>query len=336
MQEAADMMKIIFRFFLAMLFACSDLRTHSDKFPPGYAMVILKRDGKMKKSFEGYADIKKKIKITSETKFRLASLTKAFTAMSILLLEQEGKIQPDDKVTKFLPELSPLVKDIRIKHLVHHTSGLPYFGELCHRGKFKSPVTNKEVLNWLKGQKTTVYPPGSKYEYSNTGYVVLAEVVSRISAKSFPEFVEQKIFLPLDMKNSTFITFDNESRIAKAHAYPDEEDSCNYTWGEDGIYTTLDDYIKWTRAITTNILLKEKFRRKIFQADGSYSYGWTQEKTPYGSALSHYGWWAGFRTHARYYGQDGIWIIVLSNYRYIPMEEIIKSAETEAFRDSTI
>lgn len=263
-------------------------------------IVTVVNDGEIQKmTIEGYVDRK--------TMFRLASLTKAFTGMSILILEEQNKIHEDDYVVKYIPEI-PLFKGIRIKHLVHHTSGLPYFGELCKEKG--SPVTNRDVLNWLKEQKQTRFEPGLKYEYSNTGYIVLAEIISRISGKSYSEFVTEKIFLPLGMNDSVFHKKD-----------PENANTCNFTMGEDGIYTTIDDYMKWTKAITTDSLIKD--RSKIFTAPQNYSYGWTVMSPP---GINHYGAWMNYRTHARYYSQKDTWIIILSNNPEIPMEKVIKEA----------
>lgn len=285
------MVKIILMFGLVMMSACRE---------EGYIVAILKNGDLQKIATQG--------KVDRKTKFRLASLTKAFTAMSMLILEEEKKIKPGDLVVKYLPEFSPMMQDIQIQHLIHHRSGLPYFGELCHsEGK---RTTNKEVLAWLKKQNKTGFKPGSKYEYSNTGYVVLAEIISRISGKSYSEFVSEKIFRPLSMNNSNFHLRD-----------PDNFNSCSFTMGEDGIYTSLDDYIKWTRAITTDVLIKD--RSKIFQSPYNYSYGWELMDSP---VISHYGSWMNYRTHARYYSQKDVWIIVLSNIGDIPMEKLIKEA----------
>lgn len=297
-RRATDMMKIILIVVLILLNTCADLRPK--RHPEiDYAMAVLKKGKVVRREFNGSTN--------SQTRFRLASLTKAFTAMSALILEEERKLDPDDYASKYLPQI-PVLKKIKIKDLIHHRSGLPYFGELCHVEGL--PVKNHDVFVWLQNQTSTGFPPGSKYEYSNTGYIVLAGIISAISGMSYPDFVTQKIFRPLQMNDSVF--HDQEEK---------NYSTCNSTAGEDGIYTTLDDYIKWTRAITTDVLIKN--RSKIFQAPENYSYGWTVAESP---DLSHYGSWLNYRTHARYFRQDDIWIIVLSRDPDIPMEEVIREA----------
>lgn len=283
------MMKIIMLLVLSLMSACRE---------EGYIVAILKKGDVKKLMTEG--------NVNMNTSFRLASLTKAFTAMSILILEEEKKIHPDEPAGKYIPEI-PVLKNIRIKDLIHHRSGLPYFGELCRNEG--TPVTNQAVLQWLKNQKKTQFVPGSTYEYSNTGYLVLAEIISRISGKSYSEFVTQKIFRPLGMKDSVFHRRD-----------PDNFNTCNFTMGEDGIYSTIDDYIKWARAITSDTLINDS--SKIFKSSQNYSYGWVMEP----SGISHYGSWMGHRTFARYYSQQDAWIIILSNTQDIPLEKLIKEA----------
>lgn len=309
---------------------------------PGFHIVVMKEGVLLKDTSYGYAFRDEKKKITNTTKFRIASNTKAFTAAATLLLEQEGKLDPEEKVRKYIPELPQEFKELKIKHLIHHTSGLPEYDGLCeHKESTKKVVTNSDILNWLIQNPKLSFKPGSTFSYSNTGYNLLASVIERITKTTFPTFIQERFFNPLKMNDATFFSPDSEKTMKdRARGYNSwpwfelkDRDSCNYTYGEDGIYLSSSDYTKWARALSEEKVFSPTFQKKLFQTEktdegklNSYTYGWFLNETDFGQALVHGGSWVGFKSQVRYYPAKKIWIFVFSNYTDIPLRDIMDRA----------
>lgn len=185
---------------------------------PGAAVAIVK-DGKIifKKGY-GMADLDHDIPITPQTIFNIASVSKQFTAFAIYLLENEGKISFEDDVRKYIPELPDYGTIIKTKHLLAHTSGLrdqAAIGSLAgwHSGDI---ITTEQILKLVARQKSLNFTPGTMFNYNNTGYTLLTEIVYRITGKTFAEYTSENIFKPLGMTNTQF--YDNHEKIVKNKA----------------------------------------------------------------------------------------------------------------------
>ncbi len=173
---------------------------------PGLA-VLIRKDGQI--VFErgyGVRDLQTRAKIDAATNFRLASVTKQFTATAIMLLVRDGKLTYDTKLTDVFPDFPAHAKDITIRNLLNHTSGLPDYEDLMTAAETpgKAPIwsdtrqiQDAEVLKLLEYEKTSKFRPGTKWAYSNSGYVVLGAIVAKLSGKSYPEFLHDRIFAPL-------------------------------------------------------------------------------------------------------------------------------------------
>jgi CubicO group peptidase (beta-lactamase class C family) len=177
------------------------------------------RDGKLvyKRAF-GMANLDYDVPNTTSTLFNLASVSKPFTAMSIALLAQQGKLSLDDDIRKYVPELPKYEETITIRHLIHHTSGLREYQALVLFGGLgtDNAYNDKDILNMLSRQKNISFKPGSKHQYSNSNYHLLGIIVSRVSGKSLRLFAEENIFKPLGMKNTMFS--DNRFEVVKNRA----------------------------------------------------------------------------------------------------------------------
>ncbi|MDP5190089.1 serine hydrolase [Rheinheimera baltica] len=162
---------------------------------PGLAVAVVKDGELVYSKGVGLANLEYGIPITPDTVFEVASISKQFTAFSILLLADEGKLSIDDEVTKYLPELSDLGHKITLRHLLHHTSGLRQQGVLLELAGWQSDdiATQAQALKLLSMQKDLNFTPGEMFEYSNSGYFLLAEIVSRVSGQSFAEFTQNRI-----------------------------------------------------------------------------------------------------------------------------------------------
>ena len=226
---------------------------------PGAAVMVI-RDGQVvKKAGYGMADIERGVPIESDTAFRLASVSKQFTAMAIMMLEEEGRFGYDDPVAVFLPELSRFGNDLSIRHLLTHTGGLPdYYDVMVQVSGVERPLT-KHALAVFSSWGEPLFAPGERYEYSNPGYELLALIAERAYGRSFPELVEARIFAPLGMTRSIVVD-ERGPRIEKrALGYRKDgdgfeeydDDPLNYIFGSGGIYSTVEDLYHWDQALYT-------------------------------------------------------------------------------------
>jgi CubicO group peptidase (beta-lactamase class C family) len=187
---------------------------------PGCALAIMRDGHIIYERGYGMADLDHDVKITPTSVFHVASMSKQFTAASVLMLAQEGKLSLDDQATKYVPELPNFGVPITLLHLLHHTSGLRDQWELLGLAGWRFSldlITDADVLAVLSRQKTLNFPPGSKFLYSNSGYTLLAQVVKHVSEQSFRTFTSDRIFLPLGMSHTHFR--DDHAEIVKDMAY---------------------------------------------------------------------------------------------------------------------
>src|SRR5579871_2180040 len=221
---------------------------------PGCALSVM-RDGQIiyERGY-GMADLDHNIPITPATVFHVASMSKQFTAASILMLAQEGKLSLDDPVRKYIPELPDFGVPVTIRQLIHHTSGLRDQWDLLGLAGWRYSldlITDEDVLSVVSRQRDLNFTPGSKHLYSNTGYTLLAQVVKRVSGQSFREFTTARIFEPLNMKSTHFR--DDHAEIVKNMAYGYEPAKDTYrisltnfdTVGATSLLTTVEDLIHW-------------------------------------------------------------------------------------------
>jgi CubicO group peptidase (beta-lactamase class C family) len=305
---------------------------------PGVAIAIVK-DGKviLKKGY-GMADLDHDIPITSQTVFNIASVSKQFTAFAIYLLENEGQLSFDDDVRKYVPELPMYETPIKIKHLLAHTSGLRDYGALqsIAGGYIGGDInTTQQNLKLLSQQKDLNFESGNTFGYSNSNYTLLAEIVHRITGKTFSAYTNERIFTPLGMK-STQVS-DNYENIVKNKAESYELQNGKYYQksltesnpGPSNLWTTVEDLSKWAlnfeKPVVGNAKIIKAFNEPsyfdngkkvvlrvldgdtIFVAKGQYV---SKDK---GNYIGYGGHTAGFRTFLGRYPDHHLAIIQLSN-----------------------
>ncbi|AWM15108.1 serine hydrolase [Flavobacterium sediminis] len=301
----------------------------------------------------GIADEQTNRKLNDSTIFELASVSKQFTAMGIVQLVKEGKLSYEDDITKYIPELNDY-KEITIKNLLNHTGGLPDYMELADKNWDKSKIaTNDDILklfNQVKPKK--LFEPNEKWDYSNTGYLILATIIERVSGQKFGQYLHEKIFKPLDMKN-TFVyrrRFQPKEIQNYANGYiysdslqkkilPDEMGKDFYVVFLDGIVgdgmvnSNPKDLLKWDRALYGNNLINDQDRNLIFSStmtkDSSqtdYGFGWMIDSTKtYGKIASHSGGWAGYISYIERNLDNDKTIIILQNNSLSSTEIPIKN-----------
>lgn len=246
----------------------------------GLAMAVVKNGEIVFQNAYGLANQEYDIPNTPSTIFHAASLSKQFTAYSILLLEKEGKLSLDDDIRKYIPEVPDFGETITLKHLASHTSGLRDQWRLLYLAGWRPDdvILTDDILELVSKQTDLNFNPGSRLMYSNTGFTLLAEVVARVSGKSFAEFTQENIFLPLNMTNSQF--YDDHEKLVKNRAYSYQtqdgvikKSKLNFsTVGATSLFTTVIDLCKW--AIHLNTLpekdpsLSQKMNQQAYLNNG--------------------------------------------------------------------
>lgn len=220
---------------------------------PGLSLAVIKDGAVVYKKGFGIANLEYGTPITTSTVFQVASVSKQFTVFSILLLEQEGKLSIDDDISKYLPEMPDYGHKITLRNLANHTSGIRDNTDLANLiGTNESDLfRNEEAVKLITSQKGLNFIPGDQFQYCNSGYILLAEIVKRVSGQSFAEFTQSRIFKPLKMVNSQFV--DEPEIIIKNRAYSyDKYDNTYYKnilnhsfVGSTGLNTTIDDLSLW-------------------------------------------------------------------------------------------
>lgn len=251
----------------------------------------------------GYCDSTTNTAITPNTSFYLASVSKQFTAMAVMLLKNQSKLTYQDKLSKYFPDFPPYADDVTIKHLLTHTSGIPDHFNL---GAFRPGLTNEDVLKVLSDQDSLDFAPGQRFSYSNGGYVLLSLIVERASKVTFHSFMKANIFDPLEM-NRTEVYIQSKSEIQNRaigfSAFGELSDYNILTTGDGGMFSTVLDLYKWDQALydeklVPHIMLSEAFSGMKLN-DGTYTdygYGWRLISDSSASAVTHSGALNGFRT----------------------------------------
>jgi CubicO group peptidase (beta-lactamase class C family) len=241
---------------------------------PGFAVLMRYKGKDICTRTEGVRDLRSKAKIDAPTNFRLASFTKQFTAMAIMLLVHDRKLRYDQTLSELIPDFPAYGKSITVRNLLNHTSGLPDYEDLMEavekvKGPLRTPqkqIQDDEVLELLKKEKNGKFAPGTSWSYSNSGYVVLGIIVARASGQSYGEFLRQRIFAPLKM-NRTVVYQKGKNEVSnRAFGHSKEKDlfketdqsSTSATLGDGGIYSNLEDLSKWDDALRNHTLLSEK------------------------------------------------------------------------------
>src|ERR1700722_18550725 len=244
--------------------------THS----PGVAVLVVQDGKKLLERGYGLRELHTAAKIDPRTNFRLASCSKQFTAMAIMLLVHDGKLRYDQKLTDVFPDFPAYGKSISIRNLLNHTAGLQDYETLMEdeqrgtKGKWTNDhqIQDAEVLTLLEQTDHGMFPPGTQWYYSNSGYVVLGLVVAKVSGQPFPEFLRERIFASLKMDNTVaYVKGKNEitnraygqSKQGDAWKQTDQS-STSATLGDGGMYSSLEDLAKWDEALRSNKLLSKE------------------------------------------------------------------------------
>jgi CubicO group peptidase (beta-lactamase class C family) len=306
---------------------------HADAKSPGLA-VLVRKDGRA--IFErgyGARELRSFSKIDEQTNFRLASFTKQFTAMAIMLLVRDGKLHYEDKLTDVFPDFPAYGKPITIRHLLTHTSGLPDYEDLMEAAEKPKGIAiwtethqihDAEVLQLLKQESAGKFEPGTKWSYCNSGYVVLGLVVAKASGQPFGEFLHQRIFAPMHMSETIVYEKGKNEVVQRAFGHSKEgngwkeadQSPTSATLGDGGIYSSVADLAKWDEGLARHTLLGEKDMQPALtpaKLAGGSQPTWPTEREPSSDNLHPgkpvtygFGWFLDpYKDHARMYHGGG-------------------------------
>jgi CubicO group peptidase (beta-lactamase class C family) len=309
---------------------------------PGLAVLVRLNGKKVFERGYGSRDLRSGAPIDARSNFRLASSTKQFTAMAVLLLVHDGKLRLDETLFEVFPEFPAYGKTITIRNLLNHTSGLVAYEDLMDKtyaGKSWQEIpqiSDTGVLELMEQQTATKFPPGTAWEYSNSGYCVLAKVVEKASGVGFADFLRRRIFDPLKMHDTLAYIYGKNQVKARAYGYTKDagtwletdESPTSATLGDGGIYSSLDDLSKWDEALRRHTLLSEAEMRPAvtpvalpkdfhLSSEGGepvkYGFGWFLDPYRSHERMWHSGESIGFRSVIERFPSDALTIIILAN-----------------------
>ncbi len=319
---------------------------------PGCALGIIKDGELIYKRGYGMANLEYGIPITSKSVFRIGSTSKQFSAMCMLMLEEEGKLSLDDDIRKYIPELPEYEAPITIRHLLHHTSGLrDYLTLMTLAGQREDDFfTDEEVVGLLARQKELNFPPGEEHLYSNSGYFLLSIITKRITGESMSEYARKNIFEPLGMVNTHF--HDDHTSIVKNRAsgyLPREEAGFQISMttldmiGDGGVFTCVDDLLLWDQNFYQNRLgkgrqelIKEMIAPGILNSGEKLDYGLGLRNSSYRGKqlISHGGAFVGFRAEMIRFPEERLSVIVLANLGTMDPSQLARNVADIYFGDA--
>ncbi|MGH8061960.1 MAG: serine hydrolase domain-containing protein [Pseudoxanthomonas sp.] len=301
------------------------LMSRYDGAVPGASLLVIQDGSLVMQRGYGLSDVEHGIEAGPTTNYRLASVTKQFTASAILLLAEDGKLALDDRLRHWLPSLPTADDAITLRHLLTHTSGLIDYEDVMPDDTTEQ-LRDADVLRLLESQDRTYFKPGSGYRYSNSGYALLALIVERASGKSFQDFLHERIFLPLGMHDTLAYVHGGPEVPHRAYGYSEiegrwtrtDQSTTSAVLGDGGIYSSIADLAKWDAALYDDRLLSDASRAAAFSAhvqvvgepyQADYGYGWRIT----GDSLWHSGETIGFRNVIVRYPRQHLTVVLLSN-----------------------
>jgi CubicO group peptidase (beta-lactamase class C family) len=305
--------------------------------------VLVARNGEILLSQGyGWADRDHRIENTSQTRYRLGSVTKQFTAMAVLILQSQGKLDVKELLCSHMPECPDSWQEITIHHLLTHTAGIPNLTDFPDYRTFKSKLTTLEQTIARFKDKPSDFQPGKRWSYSNSGYILLGHIIEQVSGQSYEMFLEQNIFDPLQMKSTGYDH--NDGSLATGYtgvnSHWETPDPIDMTlpYAAGGLYSTVEDLYRWDHALYTGQLVSQESLDLMFTPHAKmamnglgYGYGWFVGRMNQHRAVSHGGGIDGFVTEIRRYIDDQVTIIILSNRQTTNVPQIADQIASVVF-----
>jgi len=310
-------------------FVDSLFSAYSGSTVPGASVVVIADGRVVLRRAYGVADLERRVAATPETDYRLASVSKQFTAMAVMLLASAGKLRYDQPVRDFLPELPAATRPVTIRHLLNHTSGLVDYEDLVPESR-TAQLDDRDVLGLLATKDSVYFPAGSQYRYSNSGYVLLGLIVARVSGLSYPEFLRTRIFQPLGMSATVAHVEGSDTVPRRAYGYSPrggtfvqtDQSVTSATLGDGGIYANVDDMLRWDQALypgstalvdAATLELATTPPQLPGGADTQYGFGWFVDTYRGEKRWRHTGETSGFRNAIQRFPRRRLTVIVLTN-----------------------
>jgi CubicO group peptidase (beta-lactamase class C family) len=294
---------------------------------PGAAVAVIHHGRLAFIRTYGLADLETKTPVTERTNFRLASLTKPFTAMAVMLLIRDGRLTLDTRVAELIHDFPAYGREIRIRHLLTHTSGLQAYEDFVSPSPTRH-LRDHDVINLLKRTDHLLFRPGTAFRYGDSGYAVLAVVVERVSGRPFAAFLSERIFTPLGMTSTIAWTSGSSTMRHRALGYaatssgfrPADQSVTSTILGDGGVYSSVRDLVAWDRALDGHKLVGGRLQRLAWTPapldDGTktnYGFGWFIERDGHGTRVYHRGDTSGFSNFIVKYPERKTTLIVLTN-----------------------
>ena len=294
---------------------------------PGAAAIVTRKGETVFRKGYGLADMELKVPIQPDMVFRLGSVTKQFTAVAILMLEEQGKLSVTDPITKFLPDYPTGGQTITIEHLLTHTSGIKSYTSLPEwLSKWRVDMSLGSLIDMFKNQPMD-FKPDERWLYDNSGYILLGAIIEKASGESYENFIEKKIFEPLGMKDSYY---DRTEQIIPKRVKGYQRTATGFQnapylsmtqpYAAGSLASTVDDLAIWDTAVWSNKLIKKESLAKAHTphrlADGrstAYGYGWSLGSYEGHRTVEHGGGIHGFATYVLSMPDDGVYVAILTN-----------------------
>lgn len=293
---------------------------------PGLALLVARRGEILRAEGFGFSNVELRVPVKPETLFQSGSVGKQFTATAVMMLVEEGKIRLDDSITKYLPDAPSSWKPVTIRHLLGHTAG---FTDYPKGFDFRKDHTEAELLKIVEAIPLA-FPPGTKWRYSNLGYLTLGVLIHRVTGKFYGDVLEDSIFRPLGMKDTRVMSeadiVPNRAagyRLVNGQLKNQEWVAPTLNTTADGsLYFSIDDLAKWDAALYTEKLLKRSSLEQMWTPvtlkngqpnSGHYGFGWEITGSHGHRLIGHDGAWQGFTTQISRYVDDQLTVVVLTN-----------------------
>lgn len=317
------------------------MKSYSGNHPGASLLIIENGEQKFRKSY-GMAEIENGIPVSVSTNFRLASVTKQFTATCILKLAQRGLLNIHQTLDHYFNPFPEFGKLITIHHLLTHTSGIPDYEDFVPDSAMNPQVKDADVLQIILKTDNLYFQPGSEFRYSNTAYALLALIVEKVSGKKFGSFLKDEIFSPLGMNNTIAFEKGKNEVTNRAYGYDREtngwtrkdQSSTSAVLGDGGIYSNVEDLYKWDQSLYSTLLLLSEMKKKMFSkaalnsgAAIPYGYGWHLKEWDGNNIVYHTGSSTSFRNILYRIPGRNFSIILLTNRNEPEEEAMVDIAE---------
>ncbi|MES2653812.1 MAG: serine hydrolase domain-containing protein [Bacteroidota bacterium] len=310
---------------------------------PGAALAIIKNGKIIYTKTYGQSDLEANVNVNEQSNFRLASVSKQFTAAAVLQLIQKSKLSLKTTLSECFPTLPSYAQEINIQHLLNHTSGILDYDDFIDERENTTQLSDAEVLKACMDFKKTYFKPGERYRYSNTAYVLLGLIIEKYSGLSYPNYLSKYIFKPLKMKNTIAYVKGVNNINERAYGYSKmqgnwirkDQSSTSATLGDGGIYSNLIDLLKWDKALYSNKILPHTIWSTAFNQQSlnsgvkiDYGFGWHLKKTNTDlNVVYHTGSTTSFRNIFYRIPEEKLSIILLTNRNTPEETNIVELAE---------